>query len=99
VAFVPGAAAFSEPGRGRSSMRLNFSGCGVDEIREGIRRIGKVVDEQLALYETITGEHRLPAGRPSSSPGEAPREDSEPDTQELGEAPADILPLRPRRGT
>ena len=37
-----------------------------DEIREGIRRIGKVVAEQVALYETITGEHRCrvpPPGR------------------------------------
>ena len=39
-------------------MRLNFSGSAADEIREGIRRIGEVVDEQVGLYETITGEHR-----------------------------------------
>ena len=57
VAFVPGAAAFVDGTRGTSSMRLNFSGSTEDEIREGIRRIGKVVDEQVALYETITGEH------------------------------------------
>ncbi len=43
-------------------MRLNFSGSDEDEIREGIRRIGKVVGEQVALYQTITGEHKLPAG-------------------------------------
>ena len=43
-------------------MRLNFSGSAEDEIREGIRRIGKVVGEQVGLYETITGEHQLPAG-------------------------------------
>ena len=29
-----------------------------DEIREGIRRIGKVVAEQVELFETITGEHQ-----------------------------------------
>ena len=39
VAFVPGQAAYVD-GRGRNSMRLNFSGVGEDEIREGIRRIG-----------------------------------------------------------
>ena len=55
VAFVPGRAAYVD-GRGGSSMRLNFSGSGEDEIREGIRRIGDVVGEQVALYETITGE-------------------------------------------
>ena len=55
VAFVPGRAAYVD-GRGGTSMRLNFSGSGEDEIREGIRRIGDVVGEQVALYETITGE-------------------------------------------
>jgi 2-aminoadipate transaminase len=36
-------------------MRLNFSGVNEDEIREGIRRIGEVVREQVALYGTLTG--------------------------------------------
>jgi 2-aminoadipate transaminase len=54
VAFVPGRAAFLD-GRGGSSMRLNFSGVGDDDIREGIRRIGKVVREQVSLYGTLTG--------------------------------------------
>ncbi len=66
VAFVPGAAAFVD-GRGRSSMRLNFSGSTEDEIREGIRRIGRVVSEQMSLYGTFT--HR--AQRPSTDPGAA----------------------------
>ena len=39
-----------------SSMRLNFSGSDEDQIREGIRRIGEVVTEQVALYGTLTGE-------------------------------------------
>jgi 2-aminoadipate transaminase len=56
VAFVPGEAAFLD-GRGRSSMRLNFSGSGEDSIREGVRRIGEVVSEQVELYGTLTGEH------------------------------------------
>ena len=62
VAFVPGAAAYVDGQSGTSSMRLNFSGSDEDEIREGIRRIGKVVGEQVGLYQTITGEHKLPAG-------------------------------------
>ncbi|MGH2925987.1 MAG: PLP-dependent aminotransferase family protein [Solirubrobacterales bacterium] len=86
VAFVPGAAAYAEPSRGANSMRLNFSGSSEDEIREGIRRIGKVIGEQVALYETITGEHPLPGGG-------GPKLDEGSD----GEA-ADVLPLRPRRG-
>jgi 2-aminoadipate transaminase len=59
VAFVPGEAAFLD-GRGRSSMRLNFSGSHEEDIREGIRRIGEVVSEQVALYGTLTGEQREP---------------------------------------
>jgi 2-aminoadipate transaminase len=54
VAFVPGRAAYVD-GRGGSSMRLNFSGVGEDDIREGIRRIGEVVREQVAMYGTLTG--------------------------------------------
>jgi 2-aminoadipate transaminase len=54
VAFVPGRAAYLD-GRGGSSMRLNFSGSDEQQIREGIRRIGAVVAEQVALYGTLTG--------------------------------------------
>jgi 2-aminoadipate transaminase len=55
VAFVPGEAAYLD-GRGRNAMRLNFSGSDEDAIREGIRRIGEVVTEQVELYGTLTGE-------------------------------------------
>jgi len=54
VAFVPGRAAYMD-GRGGSSLRLNFSGVGEDDIREGVRRIGEVVREQVELYGTLTG--------------------------------------------
>jgi 2-aminoadipate transaminase len=57
VAFVPGEAAFLD-GRGRNAMRLNYSGSDEDSIREGIRRIGEVITEQVQLYGTITGEHQ-----------------------------------------
>ena len=59
VAFVPGRSAYVDGLRGASSMRLNFSASDEDELREGIRRIGHVISEQIALYETITGEHRI----------------------------------------
>ncbi|MFL5907083.1 MAG: PLP-dependent aminotransferase family protein, partial [Solirubrobacterales bacterium] len=68
VAFVPGRAAYVD-GRGASSMRLNFSASDEDVLREGIRRIGRVVSEQVALYETITGEHRP---EPEPDEGEEP---------------------------
>ena len=62
VAFVPGEAAYLD-GRGRNSLRLSFSACGHDEIREGIRRIGEVVTEQVELYGTLTGV-RAPVAEP-----------------------------------
>ena len=42
-------------GRGGSEMRLNFSGSSSDDIREGVRRIGAIVREQVELYGTLTG--------------------------------------------
>jgi 2-aminoadipate transaminase len=76
VAFVPGRAAFLD-GRGGSSMRLNFSGVGEEQIREGVRRLGEVVQEQVALYGTLTGarserprpRHAAPPSTPAP-PGE-----------------------------
>src|SRR5215216_2936432 len=53
VAFVPGRAAYLD-GRGGSAMRLNFSGAGEEDLREGVARIGKVVNEQVRLYSTLT---------------------------------------------
>jgi len=66
VAFVPGEGAFLD-GRGRDSMRLNFSGSGEDQIREGIRRIGEVIKEQVTLYGTLTGEAE-PAAEAAQTP-------------------------------
>lgn len=57
VAFVPGPAAYVD-GRGASSMRLNFSGVTEEEIREGVKRIGSVIRQQIALYSTLTGRPR-----------------------------------------
>jgi 2-aminoadipate transaminase len=82
VAFVPGRAAYVD-GRGGSSMRLNFSGSGEEDIREGIRRIGKVVREQVGLYGTLTG----------AEPAEPPKAQ-----RPTPNAPSNVLPL-PRRDT
>jgi 2-aminoadipate transaminase len=67
VAFVPGRSAYLD-GRGGSSMRLNFAGMPEEQIREGIRRIGKVVREQVGLFGTLTGIEPAPAtaSRPAS---------------------------------
>ena len=85
VAFVPGRAAFLD-GRGGSSMRLNFSGVAEDDIREGVRRVGKVVREQVGLYGTLTGVQ--------APPGQAP---SAPDPPEPDPELADVLELPERR--
>lgn len=68
VAFVPGQAAYVD-GSGHNSMRLNFSAGDEDEIREGIRRIGKVIGEQVELYGALTGE-RPAAPQPKRGAGE-----------------------------
>jgi 2-aminoadipate transaminase len=69
VAFVPGAAAFVDgSGAGSTSMRLNFSASGEEEIREGVKRIGRVISEQVDLFQTITGEH-IPATSSAPPPG------------------------------
>lgn len=55
VAFVPGRAAYMDGQRGSSSMRLNFAGVKDEDIREGVRRIGRVVRRQVGLYGSLTG--------------------------------------------
>jgi 2-aminoadipate transaminase len=91
VAFVPGRAAYVDGRRGGSSMRLNFAGVPDEDIREGIRRIGKVVREQLGLYGTLSG---APAERARE---EAPASQSaaQADPRQASEL-ADVVEL-PRR--
>jgi 2-aminoadipate transaminase len=69
VAFVPGRAAYMDGRRGASSMRLNFAGVPDEDIREGIRRIGNVVRQQLGLYGTLTGSST--AAAPAAEPARA----------------------------
>jgi 2-aminoadipate transaminase len=88
VAFVPGEAAYVDE-RGRNSMRLNFSGVTEAEIREGIRRIGKVISEQVELYGALTGEQRLPRrGEVAGEPGRAGADENVVPFRKSGEAGA-----------
>jgi 2-aminoadipate transaminase len=87
VAFVPGRAAYVD-GRGASSMRLNFSGVSEDEIREGIKRIGVVITEQVELYEAL-------APGSSGARAEAPAPPAE---EESAEA-SNVVPLRKAAGS
>jgi 2-aminoadipate transaminase len=86
VAFVPGAAAYVD-GRGKNSMRLNFSGVNDAEIREGITRIGRVIREQVELYETLAPG---PAETPSAA-APRPAEDESPEAD-------NVFPLRKAGG-
>ena len=87
VAFVPGRAAYLD-GRGGSAMRLNFSGVSEDDLREGMRRIGKVVNEQVRLYSTLTGKEP-PAPRRAQGKQDAGRSD---------DPGARVVPMRRRAG-
>jgi 2-aminoadipate transaminase len=81
VAFVPGRAAYVD-GRGGSSMRLNFSGVDESNIREGIRRIGEVVREQVALYGTLTGATPVSgSSRQNNPPGLESEHEPAPDSE------------------
>ncbi len=55
VAFVPGRAAYVDGRHGGSSMRLNFAGVPDEDIREGIRRIGRIMGGDKGLLGTLTG--------------------------------------------
>jgi 2-aminoadipate transaminase len=95
VAFVPGQAAYVDENRGRHSMRLNFSGVGGEEIREGVRRIGKAVAEQVELYGALTSDSAT-----SSAPAQ-PRESDmgtaglpRPGVAEPASDGGDVLPFR-----
>ncbi len=94
VAFVPGRAAYMDGRRGGSSMRLNFAGVPDADIREGIRRIGKIMGGDTGLLGTLTTGSATSASSAtaSSSPGAAqtgPQEDE-------GAPLADVVAL-PRR--
>jgi 2-aminoadipate transaminase len=95
VAFVPGQAAYVDDGRGRSSMRLNFSGVGEDEIREGVRRIGKVITEQVELYGTLVGTGDEVAG-PADIVGQGAGASAGDSGREAEQPPDDstVLPFR-----
>jgi 2-aminoadipate transaminase len=66
VAFVPGRAAYMDGRSGRSSMRLNFAGVPEDEIREGIRRIGRIMGGDTGLLGTLTGSQPATPPRPAT---------------------------------
>src|SRR5271154_3913338 len=72
VAFVPGRAAYMDGHSGASSMRLNFAGVPEDDIREGIRRIGRTMGGQAGLYGVLTSSSRpRGSGEPAAQDGDS----------------------------
>jgi 2-aminoadipate transaminase len=96
VAFVPGRAAYVDERSGGNSMRLNFAGSPQAEIREGIRRIGALVDRSLdtGLLQTLSAPFAA-AQDAATDPGEDGRGQ---DTQAQETAEVLELPRRPSRG-
>jgi 2-aminoadipate transaminase len=54
VAFVPGAGSFVD-GSGTNKMRLAYCAVPEDRIDDGIKRLAKVIKEQMALYKALKG--------------------------------------------
>jgi 2-aminoadipate transaminase len=65
VAYVPGGAFYAD-GQGTSCLRLSYCFPSPERIREGVRRLAGVVEEELALARALGG---LPAGDPEADQG------------------------------
>lgn len=94
VAFVPGRAAYVDGQRGASSMRLNFAGIPEEEIREGIRRIGRSMGADTGLLGTLMGSPAAPPGHAGSAKGTT-SDVASPDLAHVLELP---LPEKPAKG-
>ena len=57
VAYVPGRAFYADGG-GSAQLRLCFSSVETERIREGVRRLGRVVRQDVELVEAVYGTDR-----------------------------------------
>jgi len=58
VAYITGRAFFPDRS-GKNCMRLNFSYPNEEEIHEGIKRLSRVIKDQMALYQSFTKKMHL----------------------------------------
>jgi 2-aminoadipate transaminase len=74
VAYVPGTAFYSGAARadGRRSMRLSYCYPEPDRIREGVRRLAAVIEQELDLVSTFGSNH----GRLADAAVDVPTPDS-----------------------
>jgi 2-aminoadipate transaminase len=61
VAYVPGTGFYAD-GTGRSNMRLNFSFSSPERLREGVRRLSGVMEQELEM-RAVFGAGSAPKGR------------------------------------
>jgi 2-aminoadipate transaminase len=59
VAFVPGFAFYTDPQKGRNTMRLNFSNAQPEQIEEGIRRLGLLLQAKVTEHRVVTAAPEL----------------------------------------
>ncbi len=65
VAFVPGTAFYAD-GSGRNHLRLSYCYPEPDRIREGVRRLGTVLEEEVELRATFGSTGPLRPARPQA---------------------------------
>ncbi|BCJ59429.1 hypothetical protein Jiend_28510 [Micromonospora endophytica] len=71
VAYVPGTGFYAD-GTGTGHMRLNFSFPAPERIREGVRRLAGVMEQEMAMrrvFGAVTGPGRRRGGAGSDVPG------------------------------
>lgn len=69
VAYVPGTGFYAD-GTGRGNMRLNFSFSAPERLREGVRRLSGVMEQELAM-RAVFGESGIVAGQRRRGPAAA----------------------------
>ncbi len=67
VAYVPGSAFFAD-GSGSASLRLSYCYPDPERIREGVRRLAGVLEQEMQLHETFGVGGTLPAEHPGGQP-------------------------------
>jgi DNA-binding transcriptional MocR family regulator len=78
VAYVPGTAFFAD-GQGRTHLRLSYCYPTPERIREGIRRLAGVIDEELEVVDTFGGQDAVDGPVQGSAAGSAGIDSPTPD--------------------
>jgi 2-aminoadipate transaminase len=70
VAYVPGTGFYAD-GTGRGNIRLNFSFSAPDRLREGVRRLSGVMEQDLAMRAVFGGAGLQPGHQRRRGPAAA----------------------------